>query len=385
MNRSLHVLRARLPEAIGGRLRAKKFRYSTADIPQVAPVPDEPVRVFIGPANYAAQGDRYARAIEMLPGVGAVSMQRVTGVFGFPADISVPPNVHRFSRRWQRTLLEYVSTNFTHVVYEAEMPLFGELFSGGIEAEIAVLRASGIRIIMLSHGSDLRSPSLHRERDPWSPFHERNPRAERLEGIVARNRASLSRLDAPVLVTTPDLLDDWPSATWIPLAVDPKRWENDAPVLERSRPRVFHAPTNAWVKGSDLIDPMLWRLHNAGVIEYNRVSGVPADLMPQLYREADIVLDQFRIGTYSVATVEALAAGRLVVARLFGGARSHVETETGREIPVVEASVESLEERLLEICADRERFAARAALGPGFVRAVHDGRLSADVMANFLV
>ncbi|QYH35614.1 glycosyltransferase [Salinibacterium sp. M195] len=384
MNRTLQALRSRLPDWIGGRLRAKKFRYRASDVPRMSPVPSTPIRVFIGPANYAGQGDRYARAIEALPGIGAVSMQRVIGNFGFPADISVPPNVFRSSRRWQKRQRAYVLANFTHVVYEAQMPLFGDLVNGGLEAEVAELRSHGIHVVMLSHGSDLRSPALHRERDKWSPFHETNPRAERVKAIVEKNRAALGRLNAPVLVTTPDLLGDWPTATWIPLVVEPERWENESPILERSRPRVLHAPSNAWIKGSDLIEPVLTRLHDDGVIEYKRVSGVPGAQMPALYREADIVLEQFRIGTYSVTAVEALAAGRLVIAHVFDDVRAHVEDAVDRELPVIEATVDSVEEVLLAICADRDHFIQQAKKGPAFVRAVHDGRLSAEVLEGFL-
>jgi hypothetical protein len=311
-------------------------------------------------------------------------MQRITGTFGFPADISVPPNVFRSSRRWQKQQLVFVLANFTHVIYEAEMPLFGELFTGGMEAEIEKLRSHGIRIIMLSHGSDLRSPDLHRERDRWSPFHESNPRADRFRAIAKKNRASLARVAAPVLVTTPDLLADWPSATWVPLVVEPDRWENEAPVLARSRPLVLHAPSNAWIKGSELIEPVLTRLHDAGVIEYRRVSGIPAAEMPALYQEADIVLEQFRIGTYSVTAVEALAAGRIVIAHLFADVREHAESVTGSAVPVIDATVDNLEQVLRRICADPERYREHARLGPEFVRAVHDGRRSAAVIEPFL-
>ncbi|GAA1226950.1 hypothetical protein GCM10009655_27050 [Rhodoglobus aureus] len=311
-------------------------------------------------------------------------MQRITGTFGFPADISVPPNVFRSSRRWQKQQLAYVLANFTHVIYESEMPLFGELFSGGVEAEVEKLRSHGIHVVMLSHGSDLRSPDLHRERDRWSPFHESNPRADRFRAIAEKNRASLERLGAPVLVTTPDLLGDWPSATWVPLVVEPERWENESPVLVRSRPLVLHAPSNAWIKGSELIEPVLTRLHDAGIIEYKRVAGVPSAEMPALYREADIVLEQFRIGTYSVTAVEALAAGRIVIAHLFPDVREHAESVTGLAVPVIDATVDTLEATLRTICADRERFIEHAKRGPEFVREVHDGRRSAVVLEAFL-
>ncbi len=43
---------------------------------------------------------------------------------------------------------------------------------------------------------------------------------------------------------------------------------------------------------------------------------MPADAMPEVYGGADIVLDQFPLGTYGVAACEALVAGRLVVSHV---------------------------------------------------------------------
>jgi len=384
VNRTLQELRARLPDWIGGRLRAKKFRYKASEVPPLNAVPAMPVRVYIGPANYAGQGYRFARAIESLPGVVAVNMQLKSSVYGFPADIFVPHNVFYFSVRWQRAQFAYVVENFTHVIYEAALPLFGDLFDGDVETEIEGLRSRGVRVAMLSHGSDLRSPDLHRSRDRWSPFHDDNPAVDSLRQVTAKNQALFRKLEVPVFVTTPDLLADWPTATWIPVVVDPSRWERESPVFERPRPLVLHAPTNPWIKGSELIEPVLTRLHDAGVIEYRRVMGIPADEMPELYRSADIVLEQFRIGTYSVTAVEALAAGCIVVAHLFPDVREHVESTTGLEVPVVEATVDDLDELIRAICSDRDRYRKHSRLGPEFVRAVHGGRRSAEMFEEFL-
>lgn len=384
MHSTINSVRSRLPDWVSGRLRAKKFRYKVSEIPPLVPVAPEAIRLFIGPANYAGQGYRFARAVEALPGIAAVNMQRASGIFGFLADNSVPPNVFWHSRRWQQQQFDHVRSTFTHVMYEAEQPLFGNLFDRDVVAEVAALRASGVGIVMLSHGSDLRGPDLHRSRDSWSPFHDDVPRVESLRELSEKSRGILKQVAAPVLVTTPDLLADWPTASWIPVVVDPSVWANESPILARERPVVLHAPTNAWIKGSELIEPALSRLHAEGLIEYKRVEGVPANEMAELYRNSDIVLEQFRIGTYSVTAVEALAAGRLVIAHLFDDVRQHVERTVDREVPVIEATVDTLESMLRTICADRERFIEHAKLGPDFARDVHDGRRSAAVLASVL-
>ena len=67
------------------------------------------------------------------------------------------------------------------------------------------------------------------------------------------------------------------------------------------------APSNSALKGDPSIDAQLRGLEREGLIEYRRVEGIPYSNMPQLYRTADIVLDQFRLGDYGVSACEAMA------------------------------------------------------------------------------
>jgi glycosyltransferase involved in cell wall biosynthesis len=138
------------------------------------------------------------------------------------------------------------------------------------------------------------------------------------------------------------------------------------------------------VKGSELIDPILRRLDDEGVISYRPIERVSFDEMVALYQGADIVLDQFRLADYGVAACEAMAAGRVVVAHVSDSARSMVREQTGLELPIVESTVEELESVLRDILDNRDRYRAIAADGVSFTREVHDGRASARALAPYL-
>lgn len=350
------------------------------------PVPGTPVRLFVGPTNYAGQGYLWARAVEReIPGVGAVNMvAEVEHGFRFPADDAVPVATYLLSRPWQEEQRRYVE-QFTHVLVEAERPLLGRLHGGDAFVEARSLQESGLRVAMMCHGTDVRLPSRHRDTHPWSPFHDDPAAAATLEDVARKNIDGLASLGAPVFVSTPDLLDDVPDATWCPVVVDAARWSPSARVLERPRPLVVHVPSSSSVKGTQLIAPVLERLAERGTIDFRYVEGVAAADMPALYGEADIVLDQFRIGSYGVAACEAMAAGRVVVGHVSPAVRSHVLRTTGLELPIVEATPDSLEEVLTSVLDDRERHRRRAARGPEFVAAVHDGRTSSHALRPFLL
>lgn len=384
------------PPSFAGRVRAALPAPVVRGVDRVlGAVPDlrrppEPIRppegirrLLVAPANFAGQGHSWARAAELIDGVGARNMTyRGASGFGFASDYVVDTRTFLRSRAWQRAFFASVTTGFTHVLVEAELPVFGRMFRGDPVREAAAMRAAGIRVAMVAHGSDLRLPSRHRAAEPDSPFHPgRFEGTEQLERSARRNLDVVARVGAPVFVSTPDLIDDRPGSTWLPVVVA-AHWlaPDPAPVLAAERPLVVHAPSRAGLKGSDALEPGMRRLEAEGLVRYERVEGVRSESMPELYRRADVVLDQFALGSYGVGACEALAAGRLVVGHVRDEVRERVRRHGGAELPIVQARAGEVERILREVVAEPGRFRAVAAEGPGFVRAVHDGRRSAEVL-----
>jgi len=64
--------------------------------------------------------------------------------------------------------------------------------------------------------------------------------------------------------------------------------------------------------------------------------------------------------------------------------RAQVRAQTGLELPVHEATIESLEAELRRAADEPGAFDAVRTAGPAFVDAVHDGRRSASALAPFL-
>ncbi|MFP3786388.1 hypothetical protein, partial [Burkholderia sp. SIMBA_024] len=93
--------------------------------------------------------------------VGARNMAvDIPGGFAFPADTTVPIAVNSASAEWQRAEWEAVQA-FTHVLIEAERPIFGGLFGRRVLAEVEALEKAGLSVAFLSHGTDIRSPRAH--------------------------------------------------------------------------------------------------------------------------------------------------------------------------------------------------------------------------------
>jgi len=379
------VLR-QLPESVLRRLLGWGDSGAATEIPTFPAVPLRPTRLLIAPHNAAAQGWYWARAAETRPDTAALSMYvDREDPFLTPSDVTVPESVYLWSRPWQRRAQRFVGTTFTHVIIESGWRLFGNGLSGRTIDEVRWLQRRGIAVALLFHGSDIRDPDRHAAAHVQSPF-----AAGAWEGIdglrqvVLENRALIAEAGLPVFISTPDLFNDLPDATWLPVAIDPLLWQSPPPFGHDGPLRVVHAPSSSVLKGTDLVEPMLNRLNDEHVIHYVRASNIPFKQIPEIFRTADVVLDQFRLGIYGVAACEAMAAGRLLISDVTPAVRQRVEADVGLQLPIVQASAAEVEGLLRSIAANPLPWVETAALGVGFVTTVHDGRVAAERMAAFL-
>lgn len=364
-------------------------------------------RLIIGPLNTAGQADQWASAARRhLPGVSALSLWAERGSptppLGYPADIQLRRTVQlRGQRPWQGRLL-----SATHVIAESGFPLLGDVRFGDVRQDLSTLGAAGVRTALVFHGSELRDLHRHAALYPDSPFaQEWDERFTRMQERVERNRQIVEEFDGPVLVTTPDMLDFVPGAIWLPLVVDVDRWTDasaGAPVLQRSRPVVLHAPTNPVLKGTAAVEEVLLQMQDEGTVEYRRLQGVPHEQMAAFVADADIVVDQVVLGNAGVLATEAMAAGRLVITHLSDAVRQRCrdadaqhDTDVdsadaeqaqrgGSDIPVLDATPSTLRSVLESVLADRDAASTLAAQGPKWVARHHDGRRTARVLETFL-
>lgn len=344
---------------------------------------DRPSVLGIGPANMAGQAWEWAKAVEReVPGVTTeVVVVDRGGPLQYPADVRVPAETYAKDASWAAALEARVLDSWTHVLLEAGRPLFGLRHGRDFSGDVPVLRAVGVHVGLLFHGSEIRNPRRHAESTPWSPFRDPD------EALTARLQSQwdvlhplVEAFDGPTFVSTPDLLDDVEGAHWLPVVVDVARWATDAPVLERDVPVVLHAPSRASIKGTAHVDAAIQPLADAGLVEYRRLEGIAPEMMPAAVADADLVLDQFSLGSYGVMAVQAMAAGRVVL--------GHV-TETVRErcpepLPIVEATPDALAEVVRKLVEDRDAARAVAAAGAAYAASVHDGRRSAGVLEKVL-
>lgn len=376
---------AERPDGILGKFAARRYGRPAPGTP-VTTIPIAPHRVLIAPVNYSGQGRAWAVSLSRESDIAAVNMAiEVPGGFAFEADLVVPVPVYQNDADWQRRQFDAVATSATHVLIEAQEPPFGRLMGRDTERQAQALLERGVSVAFLAHGTDIRLPSRHLAAEPWSHYAVPGVYVPRLEHLARHHREMLARLDRPTFVSTPDLLADLEGARWCPVVVDLERWAHPGSRVAQPGPlRVVHAPSVAHLKGTELIEPVVESLAAAGTIRWTLVSGVRSADMPAVFHGADVLLDQFRAGSYGVGAVEALAAGCLVVGHIREEVRADVLRLTGRDLPIVQATPDTLEHVLVDLAASPERVARLRTEGLEFVRSVHDGTASAHVLTSWI-
>jgi O-antigen/teichoic acid export membrane protein len=208
--------------------------------------------------------------------------------------------------------------------------------------QFPILRAFGKRSVMHYLGSDIRGKT----------------REELAYGTKANAE----------LVGSYDAIRWVPDAAVIPPGID---LASITPVAasSRRRPVVVHAPSSRRRKGTDHVIEACEGLD----VDLRIVEGLRHDEALARYREADIVVDQLNAGWYGLFAIECMALGKPVITFLHDEAVRRTEEAYGVEVPVVNASAETLHERLAELVDLGPR--GRGEIGAAardYVERVHD-------------
>jgi glycosyltransferase involved in cell wall biosynthesis len=236
--------------------------------------------------------------------------------------------------------------------------------------DLPLLSSLGKRLIFSFHGSDIRLASHHASDDRWSfyrfadiPCDEAKIRARLdLVSSYADHMVVGSVLDQPYA----------PDAVYLPKPLDLDAYPHVG-LRRRSRPVVLHATRRRATKGTDFIEEGVRVASQSSRFEFRLIEGASyAELMSAM-ADADIVIEKLLGGDAGVLSLEALAMGKVAVARI----RDEVR-DRHPELPVVSANPETFPTVLAELVANPIRRAELADLGRPYVEGNHAPELIAE-------
>lgn len=229
--------------------------------------------------------------------------------------------------------------------------------------DLPLLRALGKRIVFSFHGSDIRKKSHHVKDDRWSFYRFADIPCDE-EKIDAR--LALIRTYAHAM-TVSSVLDQVyvPEATYLPKSLDLAAYEA-TPMPGRPRPVVLHATRRRATKGTDIIEAELQELQNQYDIEVRIIEGASHDELLRQIAQADIVVEKLLGGDAGVLSLEAMAMGRVAVARIRDEVRARHPS-----MPVVSADPETFRSVMTSLLANAQLRSELGAAGRRYVETEH--------------
>ncbi len=213
--------------------------------------------------------------------------------------------------------------------------------------QFPLLRATRKRSIFHFLGSDIRGKTPHELR--------------------------YARLADARVVGSYDALRWVPDAEVIPPGLDLSRYPV-TPGRGGDRPLVVHAPSNRARKGTEHVEAAC-----AGLpVDLEVVHGLPHEQAVDVYKRADLVVDQLNAGWYGLFAIEAMALGKPVVTFLHDEATRATEEAFGVEVPIANATKDTLADVVRRLVESPDERARRSLASRAYVEAVHDDEKIAD-------
>lgn len=318
-------------------------------------------KVMLGPINTAGSAFRLAAALRA-HGIEAESAA-IDDSNGRPL---LWPADRRLPRRWNGPGWDRHLRTFTHVLLWSGLSIRrrGHWFDQD--------RVFGEAAIVAT-GSEFRRPLVHKKLEAWSPFGG-DALSRRLVAYSAQWHQRLKRRPYPVYVHTAEMLD-YGRATWMPIIGYPMPIR---PLLKRSRPVVFFAPTNSLLKGGKYVAALNT---DDFELQYPTANGlVTPQVVDEGLTESDMLIGGLVLGDYGLTEIQGMAAGRVVI----GNISDRVLRRMPEPPPIVHATPDTLQAVIADVLANRDRYRAFAERGPAFVERYHDGRYSVAQLRGFL-
>ena len=255
--------------------------------------------------------------------------------------------------------------------------------------DLRLARRLGRTVFMTLQGCDVRVSRESADRYAVTPCHLgecvaapvcRSTLDDRREELV---RTVLPLVDR-VFVLNPELARYVPNARFMPYAsVDVEAFEPVPPRADGPA-RILHAPSDEGIKGSARIVAAVERLKERHPVELVIVKDIPHERALELYRSADLVIDQVLAGWYGGFAVEAMAMGKPVACYLRDEDLGVLPPAMRSDLPLVRVHPDTLEDDLEAALVQRAQWPEWGARAREFVLRWHHPRtIAADMLRAY--
>jgi len=239
--------------------------------------------------------------------------------------------------------------NFGQSIWDHPWPFLNHL-------DLPFLKKAGKKIIFTYQGDDVRQKDVFMKKYGRSAYGD--GKYSIFDAFFDYNKRlrikKIAKYADVIFAHNPDIMAVLPKNTqFLPY---PNVEIDKVKLIKRPQKRklkIIHAPTDRAVKGTEAVLSVVKKLSNQYPIELLLVENVSHQEAVRIYNQADIAIDQLKIGWYGGFAVEMMARGIPVIS-FFRESDSRKFVPFWKEVPVVNASEESLEKALLVLLVNQK-------------------------------
>jgi len=296
-------------------------------------------------------------------GVDAVSCSLRSHRYAYMADIRMHLDEYAYKtgKRMRQAFFEEALETYDLFHFH-----FGETFFPD-KRDLKIIAERGKKMVVHHRGSEARMLSVaKRFGNPYVRVKRTWPEMK-IRMNLDRLSAYIEHAIVPDRELLPYVAPFYQHVHIVPYAIDTESLVPAYPAPD-APPLVVHAPSHREIKGTEFILSSVDRLRKEGVrFEFRLIERMPHPQAQRLYRDATIVIDQLRIGSYANLSMEAMALGKPVICYI----REDLRSSFPPELPIVSADPDTIYETLRDLLRQPERWAALGMQGRAYVERYH--------------
>ena len=353
------------------------------------------MRILHGPVNVGNQPLVLSRA-ERLLGVESEVVINYDTWLGYGADRVLGEYGERGIKSLARRTMFGLKAPFQYDVlhfYFGRSFLFFEdkgglmsLLAPLLAADMRLARLRGAKVFMTLQGCDVRMAGNSNKRNAWTMCAEGRCTAfgDCIKTYDAGRRRMVERLLPMcdrVFYLNPELGHELPSdAVFLPYASTSIKDFTVALPRPTGRARIVHAPSNSGIKGTEMILAALARLSSRFEFELIKIENTPHAEALEIYKSADLAIDQVLAGWYGGYAVEMMAMGKPVACYIRDEDAHFVPPQMMAELPLLRLRPDTLEDDLATILSKQAQWPRWGQAARHFVERWHDPATIAAAM-----
>lgn len=332
-------------------------------------------RIFQLPTSNAGQPVALATAFKN-KGIPASSLTLGRNKFQYKTDIILErvPKDHAYLKK----LINDLISKYDIFHFHTRTLMFSRHYLFPTGMDLLMLRAAGKKIFFHFRGSEARLASVFKQSSPYNYVSE-NPDKIFDKFLEKEQRVFIEFVQGvchQVFVVDPELQTYIPKAMIVPRVIDLKKWSYIG-VDPSDTLKVVHAPSRQGIKGTQLVLQTIEQLKDGGInIEFKLAENMPQNKARELYKWADVVIDQLRIGWYGVSAVEAMALGKTVVSYI----RDDLKHYLPDPLPLAIANPDNLYHVLKDLSLNKEKTRSIGLRGRKYVEELHDATKVTEIL-----